>query len=194
MTRRSLLRRMGGASLLRAGVYEEVEADPRALRQAAAIVLAVAAAAVFSTWLRAALEGPLPPRALAFRLVVVALEPLVIWLGSSAFAYMVGATFLRGPETETNYAEVLRTVGFAFTPGLLFALGFLPPRELGSAVLAVSRLWVLTCSVVAIRQALDFTTARAIGTYGAASLLLWLLLWGVAVAPELVPGLALFLD
>ena len=37
--------------------------------------------------------------------------------------------------------------------------------------------------VVAIRQALDFTTPRAVGTFGAAALLLWLVLWGASVAP-----------
>lgn len=192
--RTPFLRRMGRAALLHADTYEEVEADKGALGQATLVVLAVAAAAMLSTWLRSLEAAPLPPRQLGFQLAIVALEPVVVWLGSSAFAYMVGATFFRGPDTETDYAEVLRTVGFAFTPGLLFALGFLPPPELGRALLAVARLWVLVCSVVAVRQALDFTTARALGTFGVASMLLWLMLWGVAVAPELFPGLALFLD
>ena len=59
-------------------------------------------------------------------MVLEAVEPLVFWVGASLFAYMVGATFFRGPQTQTDFAEVLRTTGFAFTPGLLRVLGALP--------------------------------------------------------------------
>ena len=44
-------------------------------------------------------------------------------------------------------------------------------------------LWMVVCGVVAIRQALDFTTGRAIGTFGSAALLLWLIVWGLSVVP-----------
>jgi hypothetical protein len=98
---------------------------------------------------------------------------------------MVGATFLAGPETETDYAEVLRTTGFAFTPGVLSTLGWLPyPFGLGFLVLA--RGWILIAWVIAVRQALDFTTIRAVGTFGGATALLWLILWGLTVVP--LPG------
>ncbi len=115
--------------------------------------------------------------------MVPAVSLLAIWLVSSAFTYMVGATFLRGPETETDYAEVLRTTGFAFSPGLLLFFVWLPPELLGLGLAALARLWVLVAAVVAVRQALDFTTIRAIGTFGVAALLMYLLLWGLTVAP-----------
>jgi hypothetical protein len=185
---------MGRAALLHAPTYEEIEADRSALRQATAIVLGVAAAAALGTWLRTVLGHPLPARQLALQLVIVALEPLVVWLGSSAFAYMVGATFLRGPETETDYPEVLRTVGFAFAPGLLLVvLGLVAPPNLHRGIHLFVRLWIAACTIVAVRQACDFNTLRALGTFGAASFLLWILLWGIAVAPELIPGIALLL-
>ena len=56
-------------------------------------------------------------------------------------------------------------------------------QGVGLAAMALGRLWVLLASVVAVRQALDFTTLRAIGTYGVAALLMWLVLWGFAVIP-----------
>jgi hypothetical protein len=28
---------------------------------------------------------------------------LVLWIGGSAFSFMVGATFFKGPETETDF-------------------------------------------------------------------------------------------
>ena len=99
---------------------------------------------------------------------------------------MVGASFFRGPETETDFAEVLRTTGFAFTPACCACRGFLPPT-LGLAIdLAWRWLWVVVvAAVVAIRQALDFTTACARSAPSAARpLLLWLIALGAgSVAP-----------
>jgi len=95
----------------------------------------------------------------------------------------VGATFFRGPETETDFAEVLRTTGFAFTPALLRIFAIVPPPALGLGIDLVARAWVFVAFVVAVRQALDFTTPRAIGTFGTAAILLWLILWGLSVAP-----------
>ena len=176
------------ASMLDADIYEEVEADPNSIRQALAIVLTVSGAGALSTWIRVAGGQPLPESALPLplHLLIIGLEPLTIWLVSSVFTYMVGATFLRGPETETDYPEVLRTTGFAFTPGLLLFFAWLPPEELGLTIWMGARLWILVAAVVAVRQALDFTTIRAIGTFGVASVLMWLVLWGLSVVP--VPG------
>ena len=177
--------RMWRASILHADTYEEVEADRGSIGQAFAIVLMASTAGALGTWIDVELGHPLPPNALPLplHLGLLVLEPLTIWVVSSAFAYMVGATFFRGPETETDYAEVLRTTGFAFSPGLLFFFVWVPPDELGLGAWALGRVWILIAAVVAVRQALDFTTIRAIGTFGAASLLMWILLWGLSVTP-----------
>jgi len=42
---------------------------------------------------------------------------------------------------------------------------------------------VMLASVVAVREALDFSTARAIAAYGVARVLMWLALWGLTVVP-----------
>jgi hypothetical protein len=176
---------MWRAALLHADTYEEVEADRGSIGQAFAVVLMASSAGALGTWMRVVLGSPLPDNALPLplHLALIVLEPLTVWLVSSAFAYMVGATFLRGPETETDYAEVLRTTGFAFSPGLLLFFVWLQPEELGLVAWTLGRLWILVAAVVAVRQALDFTTLRAVGTFGAAALLMWLVLWGISVAP-----------
>ncbi len=177
-----LLRRMSGASRLDADTYEEVEADRSSILQALLLVLAASlsnAAGALLIFSRAGFDGG----PLAFQVAISALLPGVIWVGGSAVAYMTGASFFRGPETETDFAEVLRTTGFAFTPGLLLVLSGLPPITLGIVLGWLVRFWVLTAAVVAIRQALDFSTLRALGTFGCAASLLWLLLWGLAAAP-----------
>jgi hypothetical protein len=169
------------AAALHADTYEEVEADPSSLRQAAAVVMAASLAIAGARAIQAAQAGVEGDR-LAFQVGISLLEPLVLWLGGSAFALMVGATFFRGPETESDYSELLRTTGFAFTPALLRLLVFLP-QPAGLAIDLLARAWTFVAVVVAIRQALDFTTARAIGTFGFAALLLWLVVWGLSVAP-----------
>ena len=176
---------MWRAAILHADTYEEVEADPSSIGQAIAVVTIASTAAVLGTWVRIVSGHPLPDSALPLplHLTVIALEPVTIWLVSSAFAYMVGATFLAGPETETDYAEVLRTTGFAFSPGLLLFFVWVPPDIVGLGAWSLARLWILVAAVVAVRQALDFTTPRAIFTFVFAALLMWLVLWGLSVAP-----------
>ena len=174
--------RMLGAALLRSHVYEEVEADPSSLGQAAFVVALACAAIGVASFVQGAQAGVSPQR-LLFQVAVAGLLPAIGWLGGSAFAYMVGATFLRGPHTATDYREVLRTTGFALSPGCLRALACVPPAGLGLAIDLGATLWMLVAGVVAVRQALDFTTAAAIGTCVSAALLLWLLVWGLSVAP-----------
>ena len=112
---RSLPRRMLRAMALDAQLYEEVEADKRSLGQATFVVLLACAAGMLGVWLRDVVLGGRSPGdghvrlALAIDLV----EPLVFWLGGSLFAYMVGVSLFRGPQTKSDYLEVLRTTGFA---------------------------------------------------------------------------------
>ena len=130
---KSFARRMWGAARLDADTYEEVEADHGSLRQAAVIVIAAALAIGAARWVQAS-GAELPPSQVLLQVALSVLEPLVLWVGGSAVALMVGATFFRGPETESDFAEVLRTTGFAFTPALLWGLGALPPPVLGLAI------------------------------------------------------------
>ena len=170
------------AAALHADTYEEGEADPSSLRQAALVVLG-ASLAIGAARAIQGIQSGIEGERLAFQVGISLLEPVVLWVGGSTFALMVGATFFSGPETETDFAEVLRTTGFAFTPALLRLLVFVPPPSLGLGIDLFARAWTFVAVVVAIRQALDFTTLRAIGTFGFAAVLLWLVVWGVSVAP-----------
>lgn len=167
---RGLARRMLRAARLDAHLFEEVEAERASISQAALVVLLASAAGAFGSWIAGA--APL-------HVAVDFSEPLIVWIIGSAFSYMLGATFLRGPHTATDYAEVLRTTGFAFTPGLLRLGAALPPPSLGFSITVFADLWVLVAGVVAVRQALDFSTTRAILTFGLGAVLLWLTLGGV---------------
>ena len=174
------LLRVWRAALLHADTYEEVEADRSSLGQASTVVAVACLAGAVSQGL---IWRELPAEELVLRVAVDVINTLALWLVGSAFAFMVGASFFRGPETETDYLEVLRTTGFAFGPAVLRLLGGVPPAELGMSIDLAARLWVFVAAVVAIRQALDYTTLRAVGTFGAAAVLVFLVMWGLAVAP-----------
>src|SRR5262249_53413522 len=80
--------RLLGAALLRAGTYEEVEADPSSIAQAALVVAAACAAVGVATLVGGRAAGIAGPR-LALQVAVAALVPAVGWVVGSALAYMV---------------------------------------------------------------------------------------------------------
>lgn len=168
---RSLVDRMLRAAKLDVALYEEVEADTTALRQAIAVVviagLSIGLGSAFfvlwehsaMTFLQSVLWG-----------VLMGIVALFIW---SLLVYYIGTRLFRGPETESDYFEVLRTVGFAASPGALGILGFIP--VIGGLIILVIVVWILVAMVIAVRQALDFTTGRAIGTC-IAGFVVWIVL------------------
>ena len=91
---RRWLRGMLRAALLDAHTYEEVEADRGALRGATAVVLLACAsigAARFWHGVQAGFDG----ERLAFQVLVSVFEPLALWVGGSALAFMLGESFFR---------------------------------------------------------------------------------------------------
>jgi len=68
----------------------------------------------------------------------------------------------RDGEEVAHFLEVLRTIGFAHSPGVLNILGFIP--ILGGLIGLVVGIWTLVATIVAMRQALDFDTTKAVLT------------------------------
>ncbi len=87
------------------------------------------------------------------------LGSLLGWLVWAGITYLIGDKILGGTAT---WGELLRTLGFAQSPGILAVLGLIP--LLGGIVRLVLAVWVLIAGVIAIRQALDFSTGKAIAT------------------------------
>jgi hypothetical protein len=145
---RSLTERMIGAAKLDIDTYEEVEADTEATMQAGGVVGMVAIAS--------ALGGIGGGAAQALGGLVAAIVGWLLWSG---ITYVIGDKLLGGTAT---WGELLRTLGFAQTPGLLFILGAIP--VVGWLIVPVVGIYLLFTGVVAIRQALDFGTGRAILT------------------------------
>lgn len=144
--RRSFGERLVGAIKLDASVYEEIEHDPTAMGQAVGVVVLAAIAAGIGS----AGEGE-------FSIVGNVIASLLGWLVSTAVIWLIGVWFM---QHTSDYKELLRTLGFAAAPNVIAVLGFIP--ILGPLALIAAAIVGLIAYVIAVRQALDVTTGRAV--------------------------------
>jgi len=137
------------AARLDVALYEEVERDERATAQALAVVVL------------AALATGIGARGGLFGLAAGVIASLIGWYIWSALTYWIGTRFFPEPTTEATLGQLLRTIGFAQSPGLLRVLGAIPGLDVIMAL--ATAIWMLVAAVVAIRQALDYqSTGRAV--------------------------------
>ena len=146
----TFVERMVGAAKLDVRVYEEIEADRSATPQAMGVVVLSAVAGGIGVG--AGIRG----------LVVGTIAGLLGWAVWAGLTYFIGTRWLPEPDTKADIGELLRTLGFATSPGILRVAGIVP--VVGSIVIVVSAVWTLVAVVVAVRHALDYrSTGRAIG-------------------------------
>ena len=76
--------------------------------------------------------------------------------------YFIGAKIIPEPQTKADHGELLRTIGFSSSPGLIRVLAIIP--GISGIVFIIASIWMLTAMVIAVRQALDYqSTLRAVG-------------------------------
>ena len=148
----SMVNRMIGACRLDVHIFEEVEADISATRQALSVVFLVALATGIASMGTIGLRGLLVG-------VVVAVAGWAIW---AWIIYFIGTKILPEHETHADWGQLARSLGFAQSPGVLRIFGIVP--VVGNIIFLVVSVWMLVSMVIAVRQALDYTsTLRAIG-------------------------------
>ena len=75
--------------------------------------------------------------------------------------YFVGAKLFPDQKTQSNLGELLRTIGFSYSPGLIRAFSF--NQDLLVITFYGSGIWSLIAMIIAVRQALDYqSTWRAV--------------------------------
>jgi hypothetical protein len=147
----SFSKRFAGALRLDPATYEEVEADAGALGQAMAVVLIANLAVGIGLGARQGAQG----------LIGITLASLVTWLIWAAVIWFVGTKILPTPTTSSSIGELLRTTGFALAPGVFRVFSAVP--VFGYLIAFIVDVWILAAVVVAVRQALDYTsTWRAV--------------------------------
>jgi hypothetical protein len=140
-----------GAARLSVPSFEEIEADRTATGQALIVVVLSSLAAGIG------LSSGLYNAPVLHRVVLA----LLLWVFWAISTYIVGVYLMPEPQTKTDVGELLRTIGFAASPGMLRILGMLP--VFGGTIYVISTAWMLVAMVIAIRQALDYkSTGRAV--------------------------------
>jgi hypothetical protein len=161
MPDRTIWDRMKSAAMLDIATYEEVEHDEGLTTEAAMVVMLAAVARGIGGFDDGG-QG----------IIVGILGALAGWLVWAGVTYLIGDKLLGGTAT---WGELLRTLGYAQAPGVLLILGILP--VLGWLAGIVVAFWLLVTGIVAIRQALDFTTGKAILT----AIIGWVVAVGIPV-------------
>jgi hypothetical protein len=154
----NLFDRMIRAARLDVSLYEEVERDDTATTQAFIVVILASICSGIGTAIGTALAGQ-GVLDIGIGLVGGLFSALIGWLVWSVITYFVGTRVFGGTASS---GELLRTLGFSDSPGVLLILSFVP--ILGGFISFAVWVWGLVAMVVAVRQALDFTTGKAILT------------------------------
>jgi len=158
------------AAKLEPQLYEEVEADNTGTGQALLVVVLVALARGIGAGIPTLMKGG-GESIVGFvsSLAWGVIGSLIVWFIFSLLCFWLGTSLFKGPETKSALGELLRTLGFAYTPGLLNIFSFIP--FVGPIIPFATFLWTIIASVIAVRQACDFTTGRAVGTVVVAAII-----------------------
>jgi hypothetical protein len=147
----TLVNNMIRAAKLDVNFYEKAEADKSMFGQAMLVVVLSSIAGGIGSIGQAGLGG----------IVIGTILALVGWYVWAFLTYYIGTKFLAEPQTKADMGELLRTIGFSSAPGVLRILGIIP--GLNAIVNIVAGTWMLVAMIVAVRQALDYSsTGRAV--------------------------------
>jgi len=158
----ALLQRMLRAAKLEPQLYEEVESDSNATGQALAVVVIVSICAGIGAGITGAMKGGETVSGFFMGLIFGIIGSIIAWFIFSLLCFWLGTTLFKGPDTKSSLAELLRTLGFAYTPGVLNIFSFIP--FIGPIIPFATWIWTIIAAVIAVRQACDYTTGRAVGT------------------------------
>ena len=148
----SYINRIVRAAKLDVNLYEEVEADKGAMGQAMGVVVLSSIAAGIGTIGTIGVKG----------IIIGAIIALIAWYAWAYITYFVGAKILPEPQTKAHPGELLRTIGFASSPGLIRVLAVIP--GIAGIIFLITSIWMLIAMVIAVKQALDYqSTLRAVG-------------------------------
>jgi hypothetical protein len=167
-----VFKRILGAIRLDSAVYREIAADPRAMGQAAIIVVIVSLLSAIGS---SAGTGSFITSLLGnwFAGIVVG------WIGWAILTYFVGKTFFGG---RSSVAEMMRVLGFASAPLLLGILRIIPC--LGWILFVVGAILSFLAGFIAVREAMELDTEKAILTV----FISWVISLAISLAVTLLMG------
>ena len=153
----AMFNRIVRAARLEVAFYNEVEADTSLNQEALMVVILVSVAAGIGSFLQGIVQGSFG--AAIIGLIVSAVMGVVGYYIWAYVTYFVGTNLFHG---TADVGELLRTLGYASGPRLLSVLVFIPC--VGALLSLAGAIWSLVAGVIAVREALDFDTTKAVIT------------------------------
>jgi len=138
--------RVLGSLVFNGAVFEEIEADGGATWQAGAVVVLSSLASGFGVG--GLYDSRLSTFALASALALVA------WTAWAMLTLQIGTRMLPERQTRADLGQLLRTIGFAASPGLLQVLAVFPRMRV--VMVAATSIWMFAAMVFAVERALDY--------------------------------------
>jgi hypothetical protein len=168
-----MFNRVTRAAMLDVNLYEEVEADTSLNQEALIVVVLVSIAGGIGSFVASLLNQDIGAALVSLLVtIVLGVVSYYIW---SYITYFVGTKLFNG---TADPGELLRTLGYASGPRALGLLSFIPC--VGGLAGLVGAIWALVTSVIAVRQALDFDTTKAVLTS--------VIGWVIALAISMIVG------
>lgn len=165
----SFVERIIGSVKLDRPTYDEVRRDTNAMKQAAAIVAVTGLLSGISQFadvrgqtidfgdstyeVTNSFFGPLASG------IVISIIALISWIVAALIFRLVGVKMLNSPETNIQWQEVARPLGFASAPSLLLILTPIP--VLGFLVGSIVGLWSFAAQIVAMSETFRVSKLRA---------------------------------
>jgi hypothetical protein len=153
----AMIDRVRRAAMFDVGLYQEVEADATLNQEALIVVVLVSILAGIGGFLGGLIGGSIGPAFMALVVgVALGVVNYYIW---SYVTYFVGTSLFGG---TADAGELLRVLGYASGPRALGVLNFIPC--VGWVFGLAGAIWALVAGVIAVREALDFDTTKAVLT------------------------------
>lgn len=172
-----MINRVIRAAMLDVNLYEEVEADASLNQEALIVVILVSVASGIGAFLGSMFGGEIGPALLS--LLITAALGVVNYYIWAYVTYFVGTNLFKG---TADPGEMLRTLGYASGPRVLGVLSFIPC--VGALASIAGAIWALVAGVIAVRQALDFDSTKAVLTV----IVGWVIVFAISMVVGLVFG------
>jgi len=174
-----LVSRVGRVLRLDRTVFREVESDTTAMGQAWTVVILATLSTALGGFLREMVAGSGLGRPILGLVsgLIIGLVGFLVW---SFVVYFVGTRFFSG---RADYSEMIRTLGFAYSPNIFSIVAAVP--VIGALLSFLISLWGIVAGFFAVREGLDLDTTKAILTIIISVVVLFL--FTLVVTAVLVP-------
>ena len=136
--------RVIGALKLDENAFEDAERDPTSIGQAVGVIVLGSVSTGIGWIAYSGFSG----------IISGAVSALIGSLIGSLLIWLVGTKMMPGPNTQADFPQTFRTVGFAAAPNLFGFITIIP--FLGWLLWFVIMLWQIAATVVAVKAVLDY--------------------------------------